>query len=410
MTGPIFHSLFAKPAALLRAGAAIVALGVALGMSGAACAQGVQVSAPHVVLMDFESGSVLFSRGAEEPLNPANLAKLMTLAVVFEELKSGRLKLDTEFIVSDHAWRTGGAPSGGPAMFAAARGRFRVEDLITGIAVVSGSDAAIALAEGISGSERAFASRMNELARKLGLETAHFTNPAGSSKGEQRISARDLAKLAVHLIRTYPDYYKYFRVPEITWSKVKQANRNPLLGSSLGVDGLAIGPSRDPSAGFVASGEQNGRRLIAVVFGAKTEKERVDDARRLLDWGFRAFADRLLFTGTNEIARAGVYGGTIGSVPLVTRRDIHVLSLQDTSEKFNARVVYQGPLRAPVQRGAEVAKLRVFRGDQLAYEAPLYAASDVPAGSMFGRAFDSAYEYVAGLMRASVRRLLSRDS
>jgi D-alanyl-D-alanine carboxypeptidase (penicillin-binding protein 5/6) len=368
------------------------------------------ITAPSAILMDFRTGSILFSRAADEAFQPANMAKLMTLAVVFRELKNGKIALDTEFPVSNHAWRTGGAPSGASTMFAAVRSRIRVEDLIIGAAAVSGNDAAIVLAEGIAGSEQAFAIRMNEYAAKLGLTNARFRNPTGFQHVEQRVSVRDLMKLAAHIVREYPDYYKYFKVPEITWSKIKQSNRNPLLGSSLGVDGFVTGSVKDAGFGFVASGEMNGQRLIVAVHGAKSDKERVEDARKLLDWGFRSFGDRLLFTGANELAYASVYGGAKSSVALIGRSDIHILSLHGVNERFTARVVYEGPLRAPVAKGAEVAKLRVFRGDQLAYETPLYAAEDVAAGGIFGLAFDSAYEFVASYIRAGFRKVLTRGS
>lgn len=389
---------------------ALLALAAPLVLALPAHAQTVHLTSPHIVLMDLKTGSILYSRAADEPLPPANMAKLMTLAVVFGELKSGKLTLDTEFPVSNHAWRTGGAPSGASTMFAAVRSRIRVEDLIIGAAAVSGNDAAIVLAEGIAGSEQAFAARMNEYAAKLGLASARFRNPTGAQHDEQRISARDLAKLATHIVREYPDYYKYFKVPEITWSKIKQANRNPLLGSSLGVDGFVTGSTKESGFGFVASAEQNGQRLIAVVHGAKSDKDRTEDARRALDWGFRAFGDRLLFSGANQIARASVYGGAQSTVALIGKNDIHVLSLQSTTERFTARVVYEGPLRAPIAKGTEVAKLRVYRGDQLAHEAPLYAAEEVATGGILGRAFDSAYEFVAGLIRAGVRKAFTRNS
>lgn len=399
-------------AAILRQFQALAAAASLLAAVAAtpAAAQNVQVSAPHVVLMDFKTGSLLFSRGADEPVPPANMTKLMTLAVVFDELKRGKITLNTEFVISNHAWRTGGAPSGTSTMFAAVRQSYRVEDLITGIAVVSGNDASIALAEGIAGSEQAFAARMNELAKKIGLATARFSNPTGAQQGDQRISTRDLAKLAAHLIREYPDYYKYFRVAEINWSKVKQSNRNPLLGSSLGVDGLVTGSTKESGFGFVASAIMDDRRLIAVVHGAKSDKDRTDDTRKLLDWGFRAFGDRMLFTGANQLARVSVYGGAQRSVPVFARRDVHVFSLQGAPEKFVAKVEYEGPVRAPVKAGDEVAKLRIYRGDQLAHEAPLYAVEDVPVGGTFGRAFDSAYEYATGIVRDGMRRLLKRNS
>ncbi len=388
----------------------IFALTLSLSCSTAAPAQSINVTAPSVVLMDHKTGSVLFSRGADEALFPASLAKLMTIAVVFRELKTGKITLDTEFPVSNHAWRTGGAPSGTSTMFAAVRSRIRVEDLLIGAAALSANDACIVLAEGISGSEQAFAARMNAYAAEIGLTSARFRNPTGAQNPEQRISSRDLMKLASHIVATYPDYYKYFSVPDLTWSKIKQTNRNPMLGSNLGVDGLATGSTKESGFGIVVSALQNGQRLIAVVHGAKSEKDRVEDARRLLDWGFRSFGDRLLFTGQNQIAYASVYGGEKGTVPLVGRTDIHILSLQSTTERFAARVHYEGPLRAPVTKGTEVAKLRIYRGDQIALEVPLYAAEDVGVGSLIGRAYDSAYEFTAGLLRAAMSRVLTRKS
>lgn len=394
----------------LRMAAVIPFFAILAAFAGPSAAQHIQVTAPHVVLMDVGTGSILYSRGADEPLEPANMTKLMTLAVVFDALKASRISLETEFPVSAHAWRTGGAPAGTSTMFAAIRSSIRVEDLIVGIAAVSGNDAAIVLAEGMAGSEQAFAVRMNEYAARLGLRSARFRNPTGAQHPEQRISARDLAKLAAHVVREYPAYYAYFKTPDMTWSKIRQTNRNPLLGSSLGVDGLLTGATKESGYGFVASAEQNGRRLIAVVHGAKSERDRTEDTRRLLDWGFRSFGDRLLFSGANRIAHASIYGGARSTVPLIGRNDIRILSLQGANERFTARVVYEGPLRAPVAKGAEVARLLVYRGDQLAHEAPLYAAEDVPAGGILGRAFDAAYEFVAGLLRAGVRRLLDRNS
>lgn len=375
-----------------------------------AAAQPAGITASHAVLMDLRSGSILFSRGADEALQPASLTKLMTLAVVFGELKSGKITLDTEYPVSVHAWRTGGAPSGTSTMFAAVKSRIRVEDLIIGAAAVQGNDACIILAEGLAGSEAVFAERMNKRAAELGLTTAVFRNPTGFSDPAQKISVRDLAKLAAHIVSEYPGYYKYFAVPEITWSKVKQHNRNPLLSSSLGVDGLATGFQETAGYGFVAAAIQNNQRLIAVVHGAKSDKDRVEDTRKLLDWGFRSFVDRLIFSNNAPIAYAAVFGGNRSSVPLLGKSDIHILALQSGGERFTAKVHYEGPLRAPIKKGAEVARLRVYRGDQIALDVPLYAAEDVEVGGIVGRAFDATYEYLGGYVRAGFKKLLTRGS
>lgn len=373
-------------------------------------AQPAGITAQHAVLMDLRSGSILYSHGADQALNPASMTKLMTLAVVFEELRAGKITLDTEYPVSVHAWRTGGAPSGTSTMFAAVKSRIRVEDLVIGAAAVLGNDACIILAEGLAGSEAVFADRMNKRAAELGLTTAVFRNPTGFSHPEQKISIRDLAKLAAHIISEYPAYYKYFAVPEITWSKVKQHNRNPLLSSSLGVDGMATGFEETIGYGFAAAAVQNNQRLIAVIHGAKSEKDRVEDTRKLLDWGFRSFADRLIFSNKSPIAHAAVFGGSRGSVPLVSKNDIHILALQSAGERFTAKIHYDGPLRAPVRKGAEVARLRVYRGDQIALDVPLYAAEDVEVGGIAGRAFDATYEYIGNYIRTGFKKLLTRGT
>ncbi len=370
----------------------------------------VNVSSPHAILIDIKTGSILFERKSDEALHPASMTKLMTLAVVFRELKNGKITLDTEYVVSPHAWRTGGAPSSGSKMFAALRSRIRVEDLIIGAAVVSGNDACIVLAEGLAGSEQGFTTRMNAHARELGLLTARFRNPTGVHHTEQVISARDLSKLALHLIRTYPEYYKYFSVPELTWSKIHQTNRNPLLGIGIGADGLKTGFIKESGYGLVGSAEQNGQRLVVVVHGARTEKERLDDAKRLLDWGFKGFSERLLFSANTTVVHAKVFGGANGTVPLIGRQDINLLAPRGANERLLARVYYDGPLRAPFTKGLEVAKLRVFRGDQLVLETPLYTGADVAEGGVFGRAFDAASEFAGGLIRSAFRKVFTRSS
>lgn len=370
----------------------------------------VNVSSPYAVLVDYESGTVLYERKPDEAVPPASMAKLMTMAVVFRELKAGRITLDTEFPVSIYAWRTGGAPSGGSTMFAALKSNIRVEDLIRGAVVVSGNDACIILAEGIGRSEAAFAEQMNSLAREVGLTSAQFRNSSGLHHPDQKISVRDLAKLAAHIIRTYPDYYKYYRVPEFTWSKIRQSNRNPLLSLSIGADGLKTGFVKESGYGIVGSAEQNGQRLIVVVNGAKTEKERVDDAKRLIEWGFRAFDSKLLFSRGTTVAYAKVFGGASGSVPLVGKGDINLQTLRGANERLLARVYYTGPLRAPIAKGAEVARLRVFRGEQIALDVPLFAGEDVAQGGIVGRAFDAASEFAIGLIRDGFKKALSRSS
>ncbi|HMN51186.1 MAG TPA: D-alanyl-D-alanine carboxypeptidase family protein [Xanthobacteraceae bacterium] len=370
----------------------------------------VTVTSPHAVLLDLTTRTVLYERRANETVQPGSLAKLMTAALVFQDLKANQTTLDTTFQVSLHAWRTGGAPSTGSKMFAALRSNIRIEDLVTGLVVLNGNDAAIVLAEGTSGSEAEFVKRMNARAKELGLTSAVFRNPTGREDDTQKISPRDLAFLSAHIIREYPQYYKYFAIQEFTWSKIKQGNRNPLLPLSLGADGMMIGQVKDGGYSLVGSAEQNGERLVVVVAGSRSERERIDDARRLLDWGFKSFEPKRIFSGNRVVANVRVFGGEKGSVAVVSRTDVNLRSQRGATERLNVRVVYEGPLQAPIRRGAEVAKVRVSRAQQLVLEAPLYAAEDVGIGSTWSRAWDGAYELTAALVRGAFGKLFSRRS
>ncbi|MGH6841274.1 MAG: D-alanyl-D-alanine carboxypeptidase family protein, partial [Methylocella sp.] len=282
-------------------------LGPAGGVA-AAFAQTFQTSAPHVILIDSASSSVLFEKDADRLVIPASTVKIMTAEMVFHEIALGHLKLDDQFVVSETAWRYGGAPSRGSSMFAALNSQIRIEDLIRGLVIVSGNDAAIALAEGIAGSEGAFATLMTKRARELGLEHLTFTNAWGRGDPDQKVSPRDMAALANHVILTYPDRYKYFGEKEFAWNKIKQTNRNPLLTMDLGVDGLKTGNIDNSGYGIVASAVQNDQRLILALYGAPTAKERAEEARKILLWGFRSFDSKTIFQAGETIGNAKVYG------------------------------------------------------------------------------------------------------
>jgi serine-type D-Ala-D-Ala carboxypeptidase (penicillin-binding protein 5/6) len=276
-----------------------------------ASAEGFQTIAPTAILLDADTQTILFEKNADELLAPASMAKLMTAEVVFSELKSGRLTLESEFPISEHAWRRGGAGSGGSSMFAKVNTSIRLEDLLRGLVVQSGNDAAIAIAEGISGTEENFAQLMNQHAAQIGLTKSTFRNATGYSDPNQKVTVRDLAKLALDIIDTYPDLYKMFGEREFTWNKIRQQNRNPLLVMEIGADGLKTGNLEESGFGLVGSAVQNGQRLIVVVNGMKTAKDRAAEARKLLDWGFRAFEPHQLFAEGQEIGEAKVFGACL---------------------------------------------------------------------------------------------------
>jgi D-alanyl-D-alanine carboxypeptidase (penicillin-binding protein 5/6) len=360
-------------------------------------------SAPTAILIDAESGTVLFERNADELVPPASLSKLMTQEVVFNELAQGRLKLDDELLVSTNAWRTGGAPSRTSSMFAPINSRVRVEDLLRGAIVQSGNDACIALAEGIARSEDKFAALMTKRAREIGLTKSTFANSTGLPNDRQRMTARELGRLARHIIHTYPEYYKIYSEREFTFNKIRQFNRNPLLALNIGVDGLKTGFVREAGYGLVASAVQNDLRLIVVVNGLKSEKERQDEARRLLEWGFNNFQSSTLFADGQVIAHAKVYGS--GSVPLVAGREVKLMSQRGVRDRIVARVVYTGPVRPPVQKGQRIGALKVWRGDSVVLEVPLQAAEPVEQGALPRRAIDAVSELFYGLFRAGIQRL-----
>jgi D-alanyl-D-alanine carboxypeptidase (penicillin-binding protein 5/6) len=336
---------------------------------------------------------------------PSSMGKLMTVEYVLHAMAEKRLSSDDEFTISDNAWRKGGAPSGGSTMYAAIHSKVRVEDLLKGVIIQSGNDACIALAEGIAGSESAFATLLTRRAREIGLTKSTFANASGLHDPDEQVTPRELAKLAAHLIRTYPEHYELFGQREFTWNKIRQQNRNPLLTMGIGADGLKTGFTKEAGYGLVGSAVQNGLRLIVVVNGLKTSKERAEEARKLLEWGFRGFESRLLFAEGETVGEAKLYGGEKGYVPLVGKNPIRLLVPRGGSEKITARIVYSGPIAAPVEQGTQIGTLKVWRGDRLTLEVPLRAGESVAKGTMTQRAFDAATELVIGLFRAGAERI-----
>ena len=376
---------------------------------GAAAAQGLQTAAPHAILIDADSGSVLFEKGADELFSPASMAKLMTTEIVFNEIRQGRLTMDSEFVISEDAWRRGGAGGGGSSMFAQLNSRIKLADLLRGIIVQSGNDAAIALAEGIAGSEENFGRMMTARGKEIGLARSTFRNATGYSAPDQKTTARDLAKLSVHLIETYPDLYKMFAEREFTWNKIKQQNRNPLLTLDIGADGLKTGYLEESGYGLTGSAVQGGQRLVMVLSGLKTARDRASESRKLVEWGFRAFEPRQIFAAGETVSEASVYGGAKGGVALVAKKPIRLLVPRGSGDKVTARVVYRGPLMAPVEEGKPVARLRIMRGETQALDLPLFAAETVEAGSIPQRALDAALEVGTGLFRKAFGKDGTKD-
>jgi serine-type D-Ala-D-Ala carboxypeptidase (penicillin-binding protein 5/6) len=362
--------------------------------------------APTAILMEATSGSILFEKNADELRAPSSMMKLMTAEVVFNAIKEGKVKLTDEYRISENAWRKGGAPSGGSTMFAAINSKVSVDDLLHGAIIQSGNDSCIALAEGMAGNERIFANDyMTKRARELGLTKSTFGNSNGLPDPNNKMTVRELAKLARHLILDFPDFYKLFNEREFTWNKIRQQNRNPLLNSMTGADGLKTGYTKEGGYGMVGSAVQNGTRLIVVINGLEDPDDRAQEAKKMLEWGFRNFEARTLFAENQQVGFAKVFGGESRSVKLASREPIKVMVPKNGSEKLIARIVYNGPVRAPIKEGQAVGVVRVWRGANVAMEAPVYAAEAVGPGSTMRRAIDGASELVIGMFRASAEKL-----
>ncbi|MFD2180568.1 D-alanyl-D-alanine carboxypeptidase family protein [Rhodoplanes azumiensis] len=366
---------------------------------------GFQTAAPYAILIDAETGTVLYEKAADTPTAPSSLLKLMTAEVVFNEIKAGRVTLDQEFQVSEDAWRRGGAPSHTSSMFAPIHSRVKVEDLLRGLIIQSGNDAAIALAEGIAGNERSFAEMATKRAREIGLTRSTFGNATGLPDPANQVTMRELAKLAQHIIKTYPEFYSIYGEREFTWNKIRQLNRNPLLPLNIGADGMKTGFTAEGGYGLVGSAVQNGLRLIVAINGLKTAKDRADEGKRLLDWGFSGFEARPLFADGQVIGDAKVFGGAQGSVPLVADKAVSVLVPKNTTDRISARIVYTGPVRAPVAEGQRIGRLRVIRGENVTLEVPLKAAESVEVGNLPQRAVDVVTEVVIGWLKAGFSRI-----
>src|SRR3984957_19602716 len=369
-----------------------------------------ETTAPYVILLDAATGTILFEKYADTPTPPSSMTKLMTAEVVFNELKRGHITLDTEYMTSENAWRKGGAPSHTSSMFLPIHSKSRVEDLIQGAVVQSGNDACITLAEGLAGNEKAFAEKMNARARELGFQKSNFANSTGLPDTAQKMSVRDLGKLARHIIHTYPDYYKYFGETEFTWNKIRQQNRNPLITMNIGADGLKTGFTVDGGYGLVGSAGQNGTPPLVVVNGLKSRRGRGDEAKRLLDYGFKSFEARPLFDEGTIVGAAKLFRGASGRVDLIGNGAISVLMPKNSSDRLSAKIVYAGPVPAPIAAGQQVASLNVYRGDRLVLEAPLYAVDSVERGNLRRRAFDGAAELVIGLIRMGVSSIGTKKS
>jgi serine-type D-Ala-D-Ala carboxypeptidase (penicillin-binding protein 5/6) len=343
-------------------------------------AQAFDTPAHAAILVDLQSGQELYVKNPDVALPPASMSKLMTVLMVFERLKEGSLSLDDTLPVSEKAWRMGGSK-----MFVEVGSRVRVEDLLRGIIVQSGNDACIVVAEGLAGSEEAFAEQMTRRGREFGLTTSTFSNASGWPEPDHLMSARDLATLARILITEYPEYYGLFGEKEFTFSGIRQYTRNPLLYGDNGADGLKTGHTEEAGYGLTASAVRDGRRLVMVLIGLERPADRARESERLLEYGFRQFRNYQLFARGQAVDQADVWLGATGTVPLVIQEDVWVSLTPEARRQLEVKVVYDGPIPAPVADGSQVAELAIAAPGLEPLRFPLVAGTTVHAANVFNR-------------------------
>jgi D-alanyl-D-alanine carboxypeptidase (penicillin-binding protein 5/6) len=339
-----------------------------------------ETPARAAILVDLQSDQVLYAKNADEPLPPASMSKLMTAFMVFEQLEAGRLSLDDTFPVSEKAWRKGGSK-----MFVEVGSRVRVEDLLRGIIIQSGNDACIVVAEALAGSEEAFAEQMTARARELGLTHTTLRNASGWPDPEHLMSVRDLATLARTLIERFPNYYTLYSEKEFTYNGIRQYSRNPLLHRDAGADGLKTGYTEEAGYGLAASAVRDGRRLVLVLAGLERAGDRAREAERLLEYGYRQFKSYQLFSAGEAVGQAGVWLGSEATVPLVLDQDVVISLTPEGRRDLAVKVVYDGPIPAPVVKGAKVAELEIVAPGIESRRLPLLASREVPAASLLSR-------------------------
>ncbi len=334
----------------------------------------------QAILVDAKTGAVLFEKNADQRMPPSSMGKILTVYKLFEALKNGGLSLTDTFNVSEKAWRKGGSK-----MFVRVNSRVKVEDLIRGIIVQSGNDATIVVAEGLAGSEDAFAGELNTTARRLGMTASNFTNASGWPDPDLYTTARDLARAALATIKNFPEFYHYYGEKSFTYNGIRQANRNPTLYRKLGADGLKTGHTRAAGYGLTTSAVRNGRRLVLVINGLPSAKARAVESERILDWGFRVFDNYALFQAGETVIEAQVWMGQQGTVPL-TIRDSLILTLpKNVRRQMKVSVVYEQPFPAPIRKGDHLANLKVTMPGRQAQGIPLYAGNDVRQLGLFSR-------------------------
>ncbi|MGF1456096.1 MAG: D-alanyl-D-alanine carboxypeptidase family protein [Alphaproteobacteria bacterium] len=367
-------------------GMAVCAAVLVLLLAAPVRAEVIETPADFAILTDAKTGQVLYSKNPDALMAPASMSKLMTLTMLFERIKSGQIGLDDTIRISEAAWRKGGAASGSSTMFAEVNSEVPVRDILRGIIVQSGNDACIAVAEAIGGTEQNFADMMTTRARELGLSRSTFANSTGWPDPSQRMTARELAMLARYIIQTFPDFLPLFAEQSFTWNGITQSNRNPLIYSFRGADGLKTGHTEDSGYGLVGTARQGERRVILVVNGLASDRARARETKRLMSIAFASYTEEKLFAAGDPVGSIDVFHGKAPEVPAVTDRDVSAFIHRSARRDIKIRLAYQSPLKAPIAKGAEIGTMTVEAPGLEPVRAPVYAGADVPELGIFGKA------------------------
>lgn len=355
-----------------------------------------ETAARNAILMDFDTGQYLYEKNITEAVPPASMSKLMTVYILMSKIKDGSIKLDDTFSVSENAWRKGGAATGGSTMFLSIGDNVSVENLIKGIVIQSGNDACIVVAENISGSEEEFAMLMNKTAKKLGLKNSSFANSTGLPHPDQKMSMEDLAVLSREIIKNFPDLYHYFSEKEFMYNNIKQGNRNPLLYTMKGADGLKTGHTEEAGFCLAASAVRGNRRLIGVMSGMTSNKERSEESERLISWGFREFNNYKMFDRGQVLATADVWYGKDKTIDLAVDEDVIKTLHVSKADSVKVTAEYDQPVKAPIIAGTKLGELKISLKDEQPLTLPLVAAKDVQKIGLWGRFWANVKYFVFG--------------
>ncbi len=358
----------------------LVVVGLTLALGATARAATIDTAARQALLLDMTTGTVLFEKNADQKMPTSSMSKIMTMYMVFEAIKQGRLSMDDTLPVSQRAWKMQGSK-----MFTELGNRIKVEDLIRGVIIQSGNDASVVLAEGLSGSEEKFAEDMTARAKALGLANSNFMNATGWPHENHYSTARDLSVLAQRLIEEFPEYYHFYSEKEFTYHGIKQGNRNPLLYRDIGVDGMKTGHTEIAGYGLTASAKRGDRRLVLVVNGLNSMQARADESARLLEWGFREFDAYALYKAGQPVEEAPVWMGRDATVPATVAKDLTVTMSREERKGLKVTAKFDKPVPAPVAKGTQIGRLVIEAPNFSTREIPLIAARDVPQLGIFGR-------------------------